>query len=117
MKKRQTENTTAQRCPSPAERGHGGRGEPFTLELSVFQAPNGLLPLQRKKSPRFFCGNLGGTAEALCLRPLFYWDEGVFFILRRTAINLRYHLEFLKASLKREANNNVKNTKGYKSLS
>ena len=34
MKKRQTDNTTAQRCPSPAERGHGGRGEPFTLELS-----------------------------------------------------------------------------------
>ena len=67
MKKRQTDHTTAQRCPSPAERGHGGRGEPFTLELSG--NTERASPVTEKKEPAL-CGNLGGTAEALCLRPL-----------------------------------------------
>ena len=51
MKKRQTDHTTAQRCPSPAERGHSGAA---SLSLWSFRVkPNGLLPLQRKKSPHF----------------------------------------------------------------
>jgi hypothetical protein len=79
MKKRQTENTTAQRCPSPAERGHSGRGEPFTLELSV--NTERASPVTEKKEPAFLCGNLGGTAEALCLRPLL--GMRVFFVFIR----------------------------------
>lgn len=54
MKKRQTDHTTAQRCPSPAERGHSGRGEPFTLELSG--NTERASPVTEKKEPAFFAG-------------------------------------------------------------
>ena len=76
MKKRQTEYTTAQRHPSPAERGCKRCGEPFTLELSACKRRTGF-SRYRDKGARIFCENLGGTAEALCLRPL-NRDEGVF---------------------------------------
>ena len=50
MKKRQTEYTTAQRCPSPAERGHSGRGEPFTLELSALKRRTGFSRYREKRA-------------------------------------------------------------------
>jgi len=79
MKKRQTDNTTAQRCPSPAERGHGGRGEPFTLELSA--KTERASPVTEKKEPAL--RELGWYRGSTMPSSL---DMGmrVFFILRRT---------------------------------
>jgi hypothetical protein len=67
MKKRRTDHTAAQRCSSTAEKGHSRCGKPFTLELSG--KTERASPVTEKKEPAL-CGNLGGTAEALCLRPL-----------------------------------------------
>lgn len=55
MKKRQTENTRAQRSPSPAERGLQMCGEPFTLELSARKRRTGF-SRYREKSARILAG-------------------------------------------------------------
>ena len=75
MKKRQTDNTTAQRCPSPAERGHGGRGEPFTLELSA--NTERASPVTEKKEPAPL-RELGWYRGSTMPSSLDMGDEGVF---------------------------------------
>ena len=53
MKKRQTEYTTAQRHPSPAERGCKRCGEPFTLELSACKRRTGFSRYRDKRARIF----------------------------------------------------------------
>ena len=53
MKKRQTEYTTAQRCPSPAERGHSGAA---SLSLWSFRRASAerASPVTENKRARIF---------------------------------------------------------------
>ena len=76
MKKRQTEYTTAQRCPSPAERGRRGCGKPFTLELSARKCRTGF-SRYREKRARVFAGTWVVPRKHYAFVP-YFWDEGVF---------------------------------------